>query len=342
MGYTALAGERERLVMLSTFDNYIVPSYAHLADKTRILTEELSSLCITPGEIELNHARKAFKVTVDAWSSIEWFRVGPILSHNRLERFFYFPDRKSRGLRQVQTALAKQDETVLDVVTLQKKSVALQGLGAIDFLLFGNDADALATGDPFRCQFARSVSENLFQVATTLAQAWEQDENLRAKWSVPNDANTFFRTDREAMNAVIGTIIHGLEAIRDTRIDVFLMDDPNRDRPRSAALWRSKATMMSIAANLKGLDKLFTQSRIETILPKGALYLGDTVRFEFEQSIKTAQSLDAPIADLLADPDRRNQIEYLRHTIDFLIERLNDEFATAAGIAAGFSFGDGD
>ena len=144
------------------------------------------------------------------------------------------------------------------------------------------------------------------------------------------------------MSTVIGTLVHGLEAVRDTRIGVFLRETPERDRPKSAPLWRSGSTMVSISANLEGLEALFTRSRIETILPKGSRYLGDAIRFEFKQSIKTAREIDAAVPDLLVDIEQREKLVYLNTSLNFLLGRLNDELAPAAGLSAGFSFGDGD
>ena len=66
------------------------------------------------------------------------------------------------------------------------------------------------------------------------------------------------------------------------------------------------------------------------------------MRFEFEQSIKTAKKLDMPVANLLSNPDKREKLKYLKLTLGFLLDRLNKEFAPAAGLVAGFSFGDGD
>lgn len=341
-GPNALAQTREQDVLRNTLDGYIAPAYAQLARTTRLLFEQVDTLCSQPNAAHLSTAREAFQVTVEDWSFIEWFRIGPVLRNNRVERFFYFPDRKSRGLRQVQTALAKQDGAVLEVSSLAKMSVALQGLGALDFLLFGTGADGLEAGDAFRCQFADAVSANLHSIAESLATAWQQDQQLRTIWNTPSETNRLFRTDKEAMNALIGTLIHGLEAVRDTRIGVFLRETSDRDRPKSAPLWRSESTMASIAANLEGLEALFTRSRIETVLPKDFRYLGDAIRFEFEQSIKTAREINAPPSDLLVDIERREKLVYLNTGINFLLDRLDNELALAAGLSAGFSFGDGD
>ena len=353
-----LAQTPQQQVLDNTLNHYIVPAYSKLAAATGRLSQAIENLCENPAASQLDNVRTEFIQTVQAWGQIEWFRAGPVLDQNRVERFFYFPDRKSRGLRQVQTALIKENPDVTDLPLLQKKSVALQGLGALDFILFGKEAETLESRNIFRCQFARTIGRNLDAIATKLATSWQQDETLRQRWVKPDETNPFFRTDKEAMNILIGTLIHGLEAVRDTRISVFLRENSKRDRPKSAPLWRSSATMRSIVANLQGLENLFEQSQIDSILPDtppgttpktppGTFNdLKESIRFEFTQALQTAKELDGglnrPIAALLSDPAQRQKLAYLRLTIHFIVQRFDQEFAPAAGLAAGFSFGDGD
>ena len=66
-----------------------------------------------------------------------------MLQDNRFERILYYPDRKGLGLRQVQALLAEQDASVLAVGALEGKSVAVQGLGALEFVLPDNLASSI-------------------------------------------------------------------------------------------------------------------------------------------------------------------------------------------------------
>jgi predicted lipoprotein len=69
-------------------------------------------------------------------------RFGPVTEENRLERILFWPDRKGIGLKQVQAAIAGEDATAADPQTLPGKSVAMQGLGALEFVLFGTGSDS--------------------------------------------------------------------------------------------------------------------------------------------------------------------------------------------------------
>jgi predicted lipoprotein len=125
----------------------IRPSYAALAAATGSLDDKVAALCKQPSAAALQAAKDAFAGAVDAWSKVEIFRFGPIVQDRRYERLFYWPDPKGIGLRQVQDALAKRDEDLTLPYELSAKSVALQGLPALEYLLYGDGAEALTETD---------------------------------------------------------------------------------------------------------------------------------------------------------------------------------------------------
>ena len=324
--------------------NYIRPGYADFNAAALDLESSLAELCDTPSGEDLEAARSGFRTIVDRWSRMEWLRIGPVMADNRLERILFFPDRKGTGRKQVQAAIASGNESVTRVETLSSQSVAMQGLGALEFILFGSGSDQLAApGASHRCGFSRAAAGNLVNLSRDLVEGWQDGSELTAAFLAPAAANPLFRTDAEALNLLLGQMIHGLEAIRDTRINAFLdREDANRDRPKSALLWRSGMTMPSIRANLEGLEAMFNESGIEIVAKQSAPRLADAIRFEFDQAVRTASSLDAPVAELLGDPLTREKLGYLDYAIRIIIDRLDQEFAQAGGLAVGFSFGDGD
>ena len=343
---SASAGVSEKVgqILHDSWAGYIVPSYDALSGHAAKLESATQALCSAPSEDNLATARAAFGSMALSWAGIEWLRVGPSMEENRLERILFYPDRKSTGLKQVQRALVKEDEAATDATKLGELSVAMQGLGAYEFLLFGKGSGKLAAApaDSFACRYGLAIAENLKMIAGDLAVGWQAETPLTIAFLQPSPENPLYRDDIEALNLVIGTIIHGLEAVRDVRIGYFLRDGEARDRPRSALYRRSGLTLASIAANLEGSLRLFDESRIERALPDEAAFLADQVRLEFQLALGTAREFNAGPEALVTNEKSRKRLEYLKYAISNIIARLNDEFAPAAGLAVGFSFGDGD
>ncbi len=143
--YPAHAETDHAAIAKASLTEVIRPGYAALAAATGSLDDKVAALCKQPSAAALQAAKDAFAGAVDAWSKVEIFRFGPIVQDHRYERLFFWPDPKSLGLRQVEDALAKKDEDVTDPAKLAAKSVALQGLPALEYLLYGDGADGLAT-----------------------------------------------------------------------------------------------------------------------------------------------------------------------------------------------------
>ena len=331
-------------VLQRMLTEYVRPGYAEVNAAAASLKTSVAALCENPTDESLKAARAAFRGAVESWSRMEWLRLGPVMSENRLERILFFPDRKGTGRKQVEAAIASRQQNVTEVATLAGQSVAMQGLGALEFILFGSGSDALAAPEAsHRCAFARAAATNLVDLSDEIIAGWRDGTGLARVFLKPAPGNPLFRTDQEALNLLLGQMIHGLEAIRDTRVNAFLdRENPGHDRPRSALFWRSGMTLPSIRANLEGLETLFNQSGIEIVSKDSAPRLADAIRFEFRQAIRTARDLEAPVGDLLADPETREKLLYLDYAIKIIIARLDQEFAQAGGLAVGFSFGDGD
>src|SRR5262245_31544549 len=114
----------------------IRPGYAALAEESAALGKKVGALCEAPSSASLDASRKAFASAVAAWSKVEILRFGPIVADHRYERLFFWPDPKGLGDRQIRDALVKHDESVTKPETLAGKSVALQGLPALEYLLY--------------------------------------------------------------------------------------------------------------------------------------------------------------------------------------------------------------
>lgn len=334
-------------VMAQAVDGFIIPGYRDLAEATNALSEASAGLCKSPSETTLEAARSAFSSVVERWSAIEIIRLGPALEQNRFERFLFYPDRKSTGLKQVQAILAKKDESATSPETLKGKSVAVQGLGALEFVLYGTGAEVLSgkEGD-FRCRYGLAVSQNLRSIAGELLAAWEKPDGIQAAWKEPGPGNPLFRDNREAATELLGVLVHSVEMIKDQRLRPFyagtVHGTPDRGRPKLAIYWRSANTMPAISANLGGLQRLFDTAGMESLLPADSRSIAGSIDFLFKALIAATDGLDGPIEDALADERQRAKLDFIALNTADLLDRLNREFGGSIGLGAGFSFADGD
>jgi uncharacterized protein len=194
----------ENGVIAAAVSDFVIPAYGAFQSASAELGDEMDALCTEPSPEQLAAARDAFIGGVTAWSEVEIVRFGPVTEENRLERILFWPDRKSTGLKQVQRALAEKDASATNPATLKNKSVAMQGLGALEFILFGTGAESLSRpGEDYRCAYGRAIARNVEEMASAIVAGWQNPAGISRQWTHPGTGNSLYRTDDEAITELL-------------------------------------------------------------------------------------------------------------------------------------------
>jgi len=328
-------------------EHHILPGYQRLADATQGLDEALSAHCRATTAITRKSVETAFDAVVTAWGRVEHIAFGPIAQRERLERIMFWPDRRGIGARQLATALSKRDPDVLDAARLAGKSVAVQGLPALDTLLFSRD-DAVADARAYRCAFAAAIAANLARIAREVSDEWSAPGGFSAIWLAPGPSNGQFLTPSETTLALAKAFDKGLEKVRDQRLAGPLGLTAQR-RKIPAPLSKSGRTLRLVMANIEGLRELYDEGGIErTIIAadRDAASSGsDALAHLVANELATARAGLAAIVGVRSpfDDDRSAQriiaigfpLKNARVTAASLL-------STAAGLPTGFNASDGD
>jgi len=330
-------------VIGQAIDGFIRPAYGDLAARTASLEQSVEALCRSPSQDALDTARAGFGLAAQGWSKVELITFGPIRADNRLERMLFWPDRKSIGLKQVQAALASKDPDAADAAKIAGKSVAMQGFGALEYVLFGTDAEELATPEGrWRCAFGAAVAGNIATIGADVRDDWNKPDGFAAIWSNPGPDNLTYRNGSEAVTELMGVFINGLEMVRDVRLRGFLGLRPEKDRPKQALYWRSQGTTASLAANLEGLGGLFRASHLADALSPDARWIAESIEVQLANGAEAARSVNGPMEEVLADPARREKLDYLGTVTSSLSNLFGVRLSGEFGLTAGFSSLDGD
>ncbi|GAA4125940.1 imelysin family protein [Aminobacter aganoensis] len=330
-------------VIADAIDGFIRPAYGRLIGATETLGKSMDTLCTAPSDGNLDAARQQFSKTTATWSEVEIIRFGPITEQNRLERILFWPDRKGTGLKQVQAALANKDATATDATRLARKSVAMQGLGALEFVLFGTGADELAGAEgAYRCAYGKAISGNIGTIASDVEAAWRDDKGFAAQWTHPDAENPLYRNATEAITELLEVYVNGLELVRDVRVNGFLGEDATSDKPKQALYWRSQGTPAALGGNIAGMKALFDASQFGSLLPDDFQWVAQSIDFEFANAQNAAAAVTGPIDAALSDAEKRGKLNYFGVVTSGLSELFGTRLAGALGLTAGFSSLDGD
>lgn len=321
----------------------IRPGMANFKSRASGLESAMGALCALPGQGTADIAVQQFHQAAVAYGQIEFLRLGPLMEDNRADRLLFWPDRRGIGLKQVQAIIAEQDAGATEVMSLRAKSVAAQGFGALEFVLFGTGAETLLTPEgQFRCRYGAAIAANISMIADQLAMGWYQYDGVAVHLTRPQADYADYRTETEALEALVGLVSHGIEAVRDQRINPFVASADAEAKPKQALFWRSGATMPMIRANIDGMHKLVQVSGMAQAVGEADKGLDNSIEFEFANAGRALDLITLPVEQAVADEKQAQALRYLVLVTGSLQAMIGEQLSTALGLSVGFSSLDGD
>ena len=348
--YAAPADFNHRKLANVALDQFIIPGYENFGRQILSLRASIDSLCGSPSSENLQRARKSYRESISAWGKVEIIQFGPVARDNRFERIFFWPDRKGRGRRQVRKLLSGKDDAALKPVWLAGKSVAVQGLTALEVVLFGKAADGLMSGagESFACRYAVAIVENLGSINTAILKEWQPNAEFAKIWKSPGPQNLLYLKPSEVTLELVKALDHGLENLRDRRIAPVLGFGKNRHRKARPVLWRSKSSMALIHANIEGLrNLLFLGGLADAFIaskPQNGERAEDlmrSIKSEFDLTLRISGQM-ASEPDPFASPDITARLVPIGFPLKNIRVNTVRQLKSAAGLAIGFNASDGD
>lgn len=236
--------------------DHLRPLYAELAAAGRRLEDVMSSGCERPDLARRLRAEAAFDGFVAAWGRVEHIDFGPVALDNRRERILFWPDRRGIGAQQLARVFETRDASVLEPTALAARSVALQGLGALEIVLFATTAPMDEAERSFRCGFAAAIAVNLAAIGGRLAEEWARPDGFAAHWlALATDVSASQRTSETTID--LGRAFdRAIDRLREQRI-VGPLGLTKQRKKLPSVFQASGRTMRLLAANAEGLLHLY-------------------------------------------------------------------------------------
>ena len=139
------------------------------------------------------------------------------------------------------------------------KSVALQGLPALEYLLYGDDGNLPKEDRDFRCRFGLAVATNVDRIAKSVVEGWREGSAYEKAFLGPAPDDPYYHAPKEVTLDLFKTFATGIELVRDQKLGKPLGASPAEAKPKLAAFWRSGLTFANAAGNLEGVKAIFAQ-----------------------------------------------------------------------------------
>jgi hypothetical protein len=324
----------------------VLPAFRTLAERTGTLAREADGFAATPDQARFAALRAAFDGVSDAWMQAEFFRQGPLGEEQRADRIAYWPERRNIVDRQLATLLAAppQDPPVsadLAAEEFSHSSVAVQGLPALERLLYGDAArQVLSAGPEQKARIAaiQAIAHNLDTLAHGLLQAWEQ------VLAAPGTAASPFAQDPgEATTGLYTGIVFIMQILDEHKIAAPNGAAIDQAKPKLSEQWRSGRSLRNIRLNLDAArEAVLGPEGFQALMPAGSEALKTETAKAFDAAIAAAKAAPEPLDAAVTDPDGRKKIDTLLAAVNELTGLLKNQVPQAVGITLGFNELDGD
>ncbi len=323
-------------------DAQVIPAFTRLAAETKALAQTAADACRAPDAAGLARTVDGFNKVDDAWMSAQQFRLGPLSEGQRAERFAYWPEKRNIVEKQLAALLAAADPAKLTPAALAQASVAVQGLTALERLLFQTAAaEALPAGQDsaFRCAAMSAIAANLAAIAKDALRIWE------ATRTDPQQAAAPFAADpAEAVTQFYSNLLTELQIVADQKIAAPLAASPAEAKPKLAEHWRAGRSVRNIVLNLQAARRsMLDDAGFATLLAAPRFDdLKARLAAAFDQALAAAAEISLPLDRAVVDAEGRKQVERLYVRLNQLRDIARQDVPPALGITLGFNELDGD
>lgn len=331
-------------------ENHVLPRYERLAAAAAALADAAEDFCARPDSAGLMDMRGRFRDVMDAWMGVQHLRFGPAELFMRAYRLYFWPQARGKVGEAVRTLLEAGDVNALAPDRFRESSVAVQGLPAIEYLLYG-EPERLMAGDKaaeFRCALLGVIAASTQSTAADIVRDWRGGDAAFAQATTePRADSGYFGTHREATLAFFQSLHDGLQLIADVKLKPVVGESSEVARPRLAESRRSSRALRNIVLNLEALEALYTggdrPGLSELVRKHGEdAKLDALMRKAFRMTVATAESIDRPLTEAVTDAARRPRVEKLLTQVRALKQIVRTRLAAALDLTVGFNALDGD
>ena len=333
----ALSWEENHLTLVQ---QHIVPSYHSLLTHSIQLKDAVALRCESLSTEPHNNPqpvqiKQAFKNLYMHWAAVQPINFGPITYLKRQSRMQYWPDKHNVGSKQLRRLL--RNNNTINLESLQKKSVAVQGLPALEKILYS--ASSLTKDN---CSLAHRISENIASIAQENYDGWTLTPALFMNDFLPENYHYGTYSSTNEITAILAkSITHYLALIEKEKLKALVPKNNKKSNPKKLEAWRSGISAQLIYANTQTLEKIYLSVFSKPLTHKN-ISLDKEIRATFTAIKQSINTLHDSLYETLQSSYTQTTILTWQKDIQQLQRLIHQAFTEELGIAFTFNSLDGD
>jgi len=190
----------------------------------------------------------AYQIVADKWAAAAHWNFGPITGLLRRDRFYHWPERRNAVAKSMQKAFAERDVSKLHKNEFTKSSVGLQGLPALERLLY-DKIDI--RGDAYGCALGLAIATNLDVIVAGTISDWRND--VLPAIAAGTEHPVYFDNAQDVVNRLFTDYLTAFTIIKDQKLIGPMGRNAAAANPKRAEAWRSGRPLYNLHINLTAL-----------------------------------------------------------------------------------------
>ena len=335
--------------------DHIIPNYLIFKKAAETFNAETVSFCTAPTAQSQAKLRKHFLELNNSWMNIQHLRYGPVEDNQAYYRIQLYPDKRNAVGKHLAVQIKSSDLKKLKPARFQRLSVALQGISALEHLLY-SDRYPLQTfvsteeTASFNCGLVRAIGQNLHNISNQLYDEWTSDQSAYALLSNEkkfplrgNDQEKALQARTEVTSLLYSGYSLQIQLILEHKLMRPLNKSIKKAKPHFSEARFSKNSLQNIVINLQSLEKMFdiTYAPLLDIKKQGP-ELHKEIKAVYAKAIAQAKNIKTPLVQAVKSPDHRPKVEELLETIKQLNQLTTGPMVETLVIPMRFNAMDGD
>jgi len=296
----------------------------HFSQQADLLEKVVGDYCQTGENLEA--VALHWHHSMESWMALQGQERGPQTALEQSWNVQFWPDKKNTTGRKM-SALLRQSNPNWRAEDIATQSVTVQGLGALEWLIYDSASDFKTNRNT--CQLGLAISENLTNNANTIARAWQTNP-----WLELSEKDW----DSEYIALLSNQLDYSMKKLSRPLAKV------GKPRAYFAESWRSGTSMLNLRQNIAALELLYLadgrglDARLRQ-LDKASL--ADRITEQFQLTLNTWPK-DHSLFELLQSKEGYRTVLAQFNKLERLNYLIHEEVAIELGVVIGFNATDGD